>query len=105
MVPSGTSDGVKAWMAAPAADSLDASGRAAFARAAAELVASQRYNGDRVVNRLTLATFFAQRRMLDSAESALRGALRLDPGLTVATQALEALLRARGPVADAPRHP
>ncbi len=68
-----------AWLVAPYADSLGgAARRAAFSRAAAEFIDSQRYNADRPQSRLTLATFYAELGQLDSAAAEFRGAARLD---------------------------
>jgi predicted CXXCH cytochrome family protein len=68
-----------AWLLAPAADSLPEAARRAFDAAAAELVASYRYNADRSSSRLTLGTFHAQLGQLDSAMAEYRAALRIAP--------------------------
>lgn len=85
-----------AYLLAPVADSLDPSMRRAFDSAAAEFVASQRYNADQPGDRLALGVFYAQRNQLDSAQAEFEAALRLDPGLEQAARALEAVRRARG---------
>jgi tetratricopeptide (TPR) repeat protein len=68
-----------AWVLAPVADSLAPAARPAFARAAAEFVASQRYNADRASSRLTLGAFDAARGRLDSAAAEFRAAVHIDP--------------------------
>ena len=91
-----------AWVLAPVADSLRTPlERSAFARAAAELVASQRYNADREGNRLTLAAFYTQRGRLDSAVAEYRAALRLAPDYREARLGLAAVLSEQGQVTDA----
>ena len=67
-----------AWLLAPLQASLNGAQRASFDRAAAELVASQQYNADRVPSRLRLATFYAQLSRFDSAAVEVRAAARLD---------------------------
>jgi predicted CXXCH cytochrome family protein len=91
-----------AWVLAPLADSLRTPlQRRAYAAAAAEFVASQRYNADRAGNRLALAAFYAQEGRLDSATVEYEAALRLSPGMREARLGLAAVLSARGRVADA----
>ncbi len=86
-----------AWVLAAIADSLkSADQRRAFDAAAAEFVASQRYNADQAGDRLVLGVFFAQRRQLDLAEAEFRAALRLDPRMSEAEAALAAIQRDRG---------
>jgi tetratricopeptide (TPR) repeat protein len=68
-----------AWLLAPVADSLPATTLRAFDAAAAEFVASHRYNADRSSSRLTLGTFYAQLGHLDSAVAEYRAALRIAP--------------------------
>jgi tetratricopeptide (TPR) repeat protein len=68
-----------AWLLAPATDSLPEATRRAFDAAAAELVASHRYNADRSSSRLTLGTFYGQLGHLDSAMAEYRAALRIAP--------------------------
>jgi predicted CXXCH cytochrome family protein len=93
-----------AWLLSPLADSLRTPlQRRAYADAAAEFVASQRYNADRAGNRLALAAFYAQSGRLDSATSEYQAALRLTPQLREARLGLAAVLSARGRRADAIR--
>lgn len=93
-----------AWSLAPMADSLRTPlQRKAFAAAAAEFVASQRYNADRAGNRLSLAAFYAQSGKLDSAAAEYRAALRLAPELREARLGLAVVLSAQGRTADAMR--
>jgi predicted CXXCH cytochrome family protein len=67
-----------AWLLAPLAQSLDTAARRAFDAAAAEFVASQRYNADRAPSRLRLVSFYAQIGRLDSAAAEFNAAARLD---------------------------
>jgi predicted CXXCH cytochrome family protein len=93
-----------AWVIAPMADSLRTPlQRRAFAAAAEEFVASQRYNADRAGNRLALAAFYAQRGRLDSATVEYEAALRIAPRFREARLGLAAVLSARGRRADALR--
>jgi Flp pilus assembly protein TadD len=93
-----------AWVLAPMADSLRTPlQRRAYAAAAAEFVASQRYNADRAGNRLSLAAFYAQRGQLDSATTEYQSALRLAPRLREARVGLAVVLSAQGRMADAIR--
>jgi Flp pilus assembly protein TadD len=93
-----------AWSLAPIADSLRTPlQRKAFAAAAAEFVESQRYNGDRAGNRLSLAAFYAQSGKLDSATTEYRAALALAPQLREARLGLAVVLSAQGRSADAMR--
>jgi Tfp pilus assembly protein PilF len=95
-----------AWLLASIADSLkSADQRRAFDAAAAEFVASQRYNADRPGNRIALGVFFAQRRQLDLAEAEFRAALRLDPRMAEAEAALAAIQRARAGAPSPQRNP
>jgi nitrate/TMAO reductase-like tetraheme cytochrome c subunit len=71
-----------AWLVAPVAQSLDANTRRAFDVAAAEFVASQRYNADRAPSRLRLASFYAQVGRVDSAAIEVRAAALLDSSAT-----------------------
>ena len=97
-----------AWLLAPLAASLDSTAHRAFEAAAAEFVASQRYNADRAPSRLRLVSFYAQLGLLDSAATEFRAAARLDSamaadfsrGLAAAAPSspeAAALLRAIGP--------
>jgi len=56
-----------AWVLASVPDSLRGGDRSAFATAAAEFVASQRYNADQPDDRLALGAFYAQLGKYDSA--------------------------------------
>lgn len=78
-----------AWILAPIARSLDRATRPAFDAAAAEFIASQRYNADRASSRLRLVSFYAQLGRLDTAATEFRAAARLDS--TAATDFLRAL--------------
>ena len=85
-----------AWVLAPIADSLRTEAeRHAFDTAAAEFVASQRYNADQPGARVVLGVFFMQRGQLDQAEAEFRGALRLDPQMPEAERGLAAIETAR----------
>lgn len=88
-----------AWLLAPMADSLPSNSRQAFARAAAEFVASQRYNADQPDHRVSLAHFFARRGQLDSAAAEYRAAIRLAPRLAQAYVDLAEVLRVSGDAA------
>lgn len=76
--------------------SASAEQRAAFDRAAAEYVQSQRYNADRAEARVNLGTFEAERGDLAHAEQDLKAAIALDPGYVPAYVNLADLYRARG---------
>jgi predicted CXXCH cytochrome family protein len=93
-----------AWLLAPMADSLATpAARHAFADAAAEFVASTRYNGDRTVSRLALGSFYALRGKLDSAATEYHAALFLDPSSAKAYLYLAEVLRLQGRPAAAER--
>ena len=93
-----------AWVLAPVGDSLAGSeDRAAFQRAAAEFVASQRYNSDRVDALITLGSFFALRGALDSAAAQFRAAAGLSPRNAQAHAYLAEMLRRQGRTDDAIR--
>lgn len=92
-----------AWTLAPAATSLDAAARRDFDHAAAEFVASQRYNADQPDHRLTLGAFYWQLGQLDSAEAEYRAALALAPQFAQAYVDLAELLQAMQRPADAER--
>jgi predicted CXXCH cytochrome family protein len=86
-----------AWLLAPIAKSLTApASRSAFEAAAAEFVASQRYNADQPGDRLALGVFYGQLGRLDSAADEFRAALRLAPHFRQAELDLAAVLRAQG---------
>jgi hypothetical protein len=91
-----------AWVLAPVSKSLTAPDqRAAFTRASAEFIDSQRYNADRTPNRIALGVFYAQLGQLDSATAELRAATRLSPRQAQAYLALAEVLRAQGRTPDA----
>ncbi|HJQ20303.1 MAG TPA: multiheme c-type cytochrome [Gemmatimonadaceae bacterium] len=90
-----------AWVLASLASSLPANDRAAFARAAAEFVESQRYNADQPEDRLALGAFYAQQGRYDSAATEYRAALRLEPNYPRAVVFLAAVMRAQGRLPDA----
>jgi Tfp pilus assembly protein PilF len=90
---------------APIADSLKSvDQRRAFDAAAAEFVASQRYNADQPGDRVVLGVFFAQRCQLDAAEAEFRAALRLDPQMAQAKAALAEMQRARSGASSSQRN-
>ena len=91
-----------AWVLAPASKSLTTPDqRAAFSRASAEFIASQRYNADRAPNRIALGVFYAQLGQLDSAATELRAATMLEPKEPQPYLALAEVLRVEGRTADA----
>lgn len=90
-----------AWVLASAQSSISATDRNLFAEAAAEFVASQRYNADQPDDRLALGAFYAQLGKYDSAAAEYRAALRLEPRFTRASVFLAAVLRAEGRIGDA----
>jgi Tfp pilus assembly protein PilF len=82
------------------AEQLRTEQRAAFERASAEYVASQRYNVDRAEARVNLGTFYANRADPERAEDELKAAIRLDPLFAPAYVNLADLYRAVGRDAD-----
>ena len=90
-----------AWLLAPLADSLPDDARAAFAAAAREFVARQRYNADQPDHRLTLGHFYVQRVYLDSAAAEYRAATRQAPRFAQAWVELAEVLRVQGRDAEA----
>ena len=82
------------------ATQLSAEQRAAFERASAEYVASQRYNADRAEARVNLGTFYANRAEPARAEEEMKTAIRLDPLFAPAYVNLADLYRAVGRDAD-----
>ena len=84
-------------------DQLNAEQRAAFERASAEYVASQRYNADRAEARVNLGTFYANRSEAAKAEEEIKAAIGLDPRFVPAYVNLADLYRARGRDADSER--
>jgi Tfp pilus assembly protein PilF len=77
-------------------DRLTPEQRAAFERASAEYVASQRYNADRAEARVNLGMFYANRGETAKAEQEIKVALTLDPAFIPAYVNLADLYRARG---------
>jgi tetratricopeptide (TPR) repeat protein len=77
-------------------DQLSAEQHAAFERASAEYVESQRYNADRADARVNLGTFYANRGDAAKGEDALKAAIRLDPFFLPAYVNLADLYRASG---------
>jgi predicted CXXCH cytochrome family protein len=90
-------------LAAVPPNQLSAAERAAFDRAAAEYVASHKYNGDRAEARVNLGNFYAQRGEAAKAEEEIRAALRLDEKYAPAYVNLADLYRAHGRDADGER--
>jgi predicted CXXCH cytochrome family protein len=88
-----------AWLLAAVADSLPRGSRDAFTRAAAEFVASQRYNADQPDHRVSLAHFYARRGQLDSAIVEYRAAIPLAPRMAQPYVDLAEVLRASGDAA------
>jgi predicted CXXCH cytochrome family protein len=82
------------------ADRLDAAQRAAFERASAEYVETQRYNADRVESRVNLGTFYANRGDAVRAEDEFRAAIAFDPHFVPAYVNLADFYRALGRDAD-----
>lgn len=90
-----------AWLLAPVADSLPTEVRRRFDRAAAELVASHRYNADRATSRLTLGAFYLMRGQLEDAAGESRAAIRLAPYDPQGYVNLAGVRVAQGRIADA----
>jgi len=76
---------------------------AAFERAAAEYVESQRYNADRPEGRVNLGMFEGNRRDTASAERDILAAIRLEPFFVPAYVNLADVYRVRGRDADGVR--
>ncbi|MCG6866943.1 MAG: tetratricopeptide repeat protein [Thiogranum sp.] len=85
------------------ADRLDTAQRAAFDRASAGYVETQRYNADRAEARVNLGTYEAYRGDARDAEGDYRAALALDPGFVPGYVNLADLYRATGRDADGER--
>ncbi len=81
--------------------SLPVARKAAFARAATEYEAVQRYNADRPEARMALGSFYARRGRIDEADPMLRSAITLDPRHVPAYVNLADLRRSQGRDADA----
>ena len=79
-----------------APDQLNAAQRAAFDRASAEYVASQRYNADRAEARVNLGTFYANRGEAAKGEEEIKAAIGLDPQFIPGYVNLADLYRSRG---------
>ena len=77
--------------------------RAAFERAAAEYVETQRYNADRADARVNLGSFEARRGDIAHAEQDLKAAIALDASFVPAYINLADTYRAQGREADAER--
>ena len=92
-----------AWVLAPAARSLDVPQQLAFEAAAAEFVASERYNADQPENLLVLGVFYGELRQLDSAVAMFKAALRLAPRYAEAYVDLARVLRVQGREAEVER--
>lgn len=84
-------------------DQLNAAQRAAFDRASAEYVASQRYNADRAEARVNLGTFYANRGEVAKGEEEIKAAIGLDPQFIPAYVNLADLYRARNRDAEGER--
>jgi len=85
------------------AERLSAEQHAAFERAAAEYVETQRYNADRAEARVNLGTFYGNRGNVAGAEAELKAAIRLEPRFIPAYVNLADLYRAAGRDADGER--
>ena len=85
------------------AQQFNAEARNAFERAAAEYVASLRYNADRADSRVNLGTFYANRGEAGKAEEEITAAIRLNPLYIPAYVNLADLYRATGRDADGVR--
>jgi len=79
---------------------LNAEQLAAFDRAGAEYVETQRYNADRAESRVNLGTYYALKGDVHGAEEEFRAALALDPGYVPAYVNLADLYRATKHDAD-----
>lgn len=90
-----------AWLLAPAEAKLTAAERGAFDSAAAEFIASQRYNADRPPSRFALGAFYAQLGQLDSAATEFRAAIALSPRFVQGYLGLAAILREQGRTPEA----
>jgi predicted CXXCH cytochrome family protein len=85
------------------ADNLDAEQRAAFERAGAEYVETQRYNADRPEARVNLGTYYANRGDAHGAEEEFKAALALDPAFVPGYVNLADLYRTTGRDAEGER--
>lgn len=82
-------------LASVPSDRLSSEHRAAFERAANELVETQRYNADRAEARNNLGTFYGNRGDAMKAEEEMKAAVRLEPFFIPAYVNLADLYRAR----------
>jgi Tfp pilus assembly protein PilF len=82
---------------------LSAEERAAFERAGAEYIASQKYNADRAEARVNLGTFYASRGDGAKAEGEIKAAIALDPFFIPAYVNLADLYRAQNRDGDGER--
>lgn len=80
-----------AWVLAPYTRALGSPEQRSFARAAAEFVASQRYNADQLEDRFVLAAFYAQLGRTDSAIAELQSAAVHHPDDARIQEALRSL--------------
>jgi Tfp pilus assembly protein PilF len=87
-------------LAAIPAGQLTPEQQAAFERASAEYVETQRYNADRAEARVNLGTFYGNRGDAARAEEEIKAAIRLEPFFIPAYVNLADLYRARGRDAD-----
>ncbi len=97
---------VRMEAAAVLADTMSAASatqRAAFDRAAAEYVSTQRFNADRPEARAALGSFYARQGRVDNAQAQLHSALTLDPAFVPAYVNLADLLRSQGRDSDGER--
>jgi predicted CXXCH cytochrome family protein len=90
-----------ARLLAPSTSRLTVGDRAAFDRAAADLVAAARFNADRPEARVSLGVFFAGQGRAADAESEYRAAIRLAPDFPPGYVNLAELLRATRTEAEA----
>jgi Flp pilus assembly protein TadD len=82
-------------------DALGPEAAAAFAKAAEEYVAAERFNADRPENRSNLGGFYADRGEYPQAEAEFRAAIALDDQFVPAWVNLADLMRLQGREADA----
>jgi predicted CXXCH cytochrome family protein len=91
-----------AELLAPAVSLLSGNaGLERFEHASMDFIASQRYNADRVENRLTLGTFFAELGRVEDAETEYRAAIGLAPSFGPAYVNLADLIRRQGQETEA----
>ena len=85
---------------APVPDQALGPGAAAYASAAEEYIAGERFNADRPEDRTNLGGFFTERGRYQEAEAQFRSALALDPAYVPAWVNLADLMRLREREAD-----